>query len=131
MDEHTERQAHEILAQIGSNTLMCVGARDIIVTEPDDCRLAIHFAATITQNVTHRIEVRLEGNDTYSLKLMRYKPTTMQHITELSATDIYCDMMAEVVYRMCSPKFQTEQWFNCYGIKVEAAGRKYLRRAVA
>ena len=129
-NEETQRRADVIRRQIGSNTLLCIGAREFIADNPDHAIVSLRFRITISSNVRHYVSISLDYGDTYTVELGRWS-NKLGMVREMHATDVYCDQLAELVYRMGTPKFQDMAWFDAVGITLEKAGRKYLRKNAA
>ncbi len=92
-------QAKVIWEQISRDTKMACGARDARV-DVDGTRPYLYFRVTIRAGVRHTIQVWLEPSDTYTVKLLAMRGTTIKE--EEKADDIYCDGLSDVIYRMCN-----------------------------
>ena len=123
--------AQTIREQITRNTLMCVGARDFTYGQPEGTLVALTFRITVSRNVRHYIRVTLDGSDTYTVNLLTIN-RKLELVTEMTATDVYCDQLDEVVYRMGSPKFSQRTFWSECGIELTpAAQKKYLSKSQA
>ncbi len=87
--------ANTIWRQIGIQTKMACGAR-----EPMGDANSLTFRVTIKPNQRHKIVVTLDPSDTYTVKLYSVRNGEVKVVEE--ADDIYCEVLSEVIYRMCN-----------------------------
>lgn len=89
--------AKTILAQIGSNSLACMGAKAIFAIPPtkdaigvtDGHEGGVQFKFTNCPKVrTGTVRVLLNGNDTYTVQILNVRGREIYN-----ASNIYCDML--------------------------------------
>ena len=93
------QEATTIWQQISTGTKMACGAREPSAGT-DNNRPYLCFKVTITKGVSHRIQVWLEPNDTYTVALLAQRKFVVKEVER--AEDIYCDNLSEIIYRMCN-----------------------------
>jgi hypothetical protein len=84
-----DADARTILRQIGTMTLLSLGARDIV-----DLGCGIRF--TVGRGKSRKVVVKLAANDTYSVEFVRIKQN-FTAVSEFFAEDIYFDGLAELL----------------------------------
>jgi hypothetical protein len=89
--------ANTIWAQISLSTKMACGARKPIGDEN-----SLMFQVTITRNVTHKIKVRLDPNDTYTLTCYRLGRHGLNVTTEREVNDVYAEDLSRIIYDWCN-----------------------------
>lgn len=95
----TLHYANTVRSQIGLPTMLAVGARDLrALPECEAQRGGLRF--TVNRTRLTRIAVRLMWNDTYTVEFVRVNPRTGAERTVESAEEVYCDQLADVVYRL-------------------------------
>lgn len=99
----------QAIQQISLNTKMCLAASNWTVIDEDTLR----FRARIS-NQRNYIYITLNGSDLYDVKqtLVRSGKETTKYI----ASDIYCDQLDEVIYRMGSTRHAQSGWLGEVGI---------------
>jgi hypothetical protein len=98
--DETQTKARTILAQIGNVTLMAIGAHNPshldgynVEGEPYDVRLSMKVHGRLRW-----LEVDLEHNDTYTVRLVRLRKAEKIVVDEVSG--VYCDTLEDACYRM-------------------------------
>ena len=85
--------AKTILAQIGSNTLACIGVppRSIVAIPASDQHLGgVTFKFSNCPKVRNgSVKVTLSGNDTYNVSIFNCRGRALKEMS-----DIYCDQLA-------------------------------------
>ena len=88
-----------IKQQIGFPSWAASGARKAMILPADECLGGIRF----TTGTGHKaIEIRLDYNDTYSVKYLSKRTEKVIH----EAEGIYCDQLSLLVYEMTHGLFQ-------------------------
>jgi len=105
----------QTLAQITSNTLMCIGATNITFNEPDN---TLKMRVRVFNNQRTYLSVHLNGLDLYDVKLEKIRGGKVT--TLYTAYALYCDQINETVFRMCSPNGATAGWMEEVGIRKAA-----------
>lgn len=102
----TEAQfkAQTIIKQIPAMTRMACGWRNASYSANDEA-YDVQVTATVLRGNSHFIRVTLELNDTYTVERLRIptaraKDQSIRH--EERAENVFCDMLGEVVYKMCN-----------------------------
>jgi hypothetical protein len=88
-----------IRQQIGVANLMSCGAREFKLLGFDSPKKGVQFRVNHSAK-RHYIKVILEPNDTYTVISYRLKRVTGEHIDIVDLYDIYCENLAETIYRM-------------------------------
>jgi hypothetical protein len=81
------------LQQIGRMTLLSMGARDIVHDDPHGL-LMLRIG---NPRVVRKAIVVLNGSDMYDVEIGRMHRRTLEWITEATATDVYCDQLADTL----------------------------------
>jgi hypothetical protein len=84
-----DADARTILNQIGTLTLMSLGARETV-----DLGCGVRF--NVGRGKSRKAIVKLAANDTYSVEFVRLR-RDFTAVSEFFAEDVYCDMLAEVL----------------------------------
>lgn len=82
--------ARTILEQVGVGTRMAIGARDMMY---GDDSLTMRVGSS---NVTRHIRIRLDPNDTYSIRYTSINRRNFDVIELENAAGVYCDNLSEV-----------------------------------
>jgi hypothetical protein len=98
MASKTVSKGEVIWGQISTGTKMACGAREPVAGEEG----YLHFRVTISRQAFHKVVVRLDPSDTYTVQLVRIDRKTWQTRVEEEREGVYADMLSEVIYRMCN-----------------------------
>lgn len=93
----TMEVATTIWGQISQNTKWACGAQF-----PTGSENSLTFTVRIKPGVRHKVEVVLDPSDTYTVRLHQIRGASSRVVEEHS--DVYCDELSELVYRMCNPR---------------------------
>ena len=89
--------AKTIRQQIGMVTLMACGARNWRFLENGKRGISFQVGAGSRR---HFINIGLEPDDTYTIVSYKLKRITNERIQLAAHTDIYCDQLTDLIYRM-------------------------------
>jgi hypothetical protein len=102
----TQQIAQTILRQIKAADFWCLGAcgaRDYVALDRTDKRRGgIMFRVTIQPRKFHKIVVTYTAMDDYDVELVLIDRKTYTHKVEKSASGVYADNLAAVVYDFCN-----------------------------
>ena len=81
--------------QIPVMTKMAWGLRGATAVSPTELRCK-------ALNRNRWVLVNLDPSDTYTVRLVRQERKTYRLITIETVSDVYCDMLGDVIYRICN-----------------------------
>ena len=84
-----DADARTILAQIGTLTLMSLGAREIV-------NLGCGIRFNVGRGKSRKMIVKLAANDTYAVEVVRLR-RDFTAVSEFHTDGIYCDQLAEIL----------------------------------
>lgn len=108
MNTQAKEIAETINSQISTNCKMACGIRERIYGEDEQHRAFLQVKVTIKPSVNHHIRVYLDHNDTYTVTLFHTRAA--KTTTDYMVSDIYCDMLDDVIYTMCNGIFKESDY---------------------
>lgn len=90
--------ANTIKQQIGVKTLMACGARNFLASATSLEMEVLEDARAVIKLLT----VTLNGKDLYDVELVVLSMRHMSRTVIEEKTDIFCENLSDVVYRMCN-----------------------------
>ena len=107
--------ANIVQKQITRNTLACVGASNYVaLPRTDEFSGGLGFKTRV-DNQNRRIQIELNYCDTYTVKQILIRKNKAN--VKFQATDVYCDNLDEVVYRIGSTRHANSDWLAEVGIE--------------